>query len=172
MTVVAEAQNGDVVAQGLEDLNGEFLKVGRLRLFRIMQSIRREITRPPHRWMGNWEPRTYKQWKYVKFAISRGLMKVPYKRTGAYRKSWRIIRTEDGYQLVGAGYWLSGTGMRVGQPAITLIGGDPEGLGQSFMHQNRWALVADVVAEESLSATVQIGRDLGITAKQRGYPWE
>jgi hypothetical protein len=167
-----EVANATVVRQGLETLSDEILKVGRLRLYRIAAEARKKITKQPRRFTGKWEPSSFQQLKYLHFAASKGLIEIPYKRTGAYRRSWKIIKTEDGYVLRGGGEWIGGTGMRTGFPAAVAVGGDMQGEGQSYMHQGRWALIADVVAQAQRNAPEEVRKELGIAAKRLGYKWE
>lgn len=164
--------NGEAVRQGLEDLSGEFIKVGRLRLFRIAQRMRKQIIKPPGRFKGRFEAATDEQANYIMWAARTGEISIPYKRKRKYAKSWTIDRTEDGYDLVGQGYWLKGTGMRVGYPPGMYIGGDIEGKNQSWVHQGRWALVADVVSQGLDEVPEELWKDLAVTAKNRGYRWE
>jgi hypothetical protein len=174
MNIIVDVRvtNGEVVRQSFEDFTGEALKVGRQRLYRMTANIRSRITKAPGRFHGNWTPLTVKQWRYVRFALNRGLIRSPYQRSGAYRRSWKIVRTDEGYELQGGGYWIRGTGMRVGAPYAVLVGGDPEGKGQYYMHRGRWPLVAEVVSDSLPNIPAEIQKDLAITARRFDFPWE
>lgn len=167
-----EVQNAKVVAAGLEDLSTRFMKVGRLRLYRIAQRARSRIIKPPKKFAGKWTAKTVKQWRYVNWAVRKGGMVIPYQRQRRYAKSWRIMRTEEGYDLVGGGYYLPGTGMFVGDPAAVYIGGDAEGKQQSELHRGRWAVARHVIDAETANVPWQIIPDLAVVAKNMGYPWE
>ena len=175
-----EVQNAEIVRQGLEDLSAEIAKVGRRRLYNHLRKLRAEITKTPSTPPPQWEEVSDKQRNFIHFALHEGKGKnsdrqyykwlnIPYKRTGRYKKAWKIVRTDKGYDLIAEGYYIPKTGMRVGNPAIFYIGGDPEGGQQSYMHRGRWRKVAQYVAFYHLTAYEDIGVEISTIIKDRGY---
>lgn len=186
--VQATIQNGEVVRQGLEDLTGEFLKVGRLQLYRTALRIKTRASKEPGRFRGKWIPLSEEQRRYV-FFLYKG-SKVggrfgtsntrigpfathPYTRTHAYRKSFKIVKDDQGYTLLAGGGRIPSSSMSLGAPyGIPYVGGDPVGGGQSFLNRGRWPVIAMVAAEEEKNLPNMIKKEMGLAAVRKGYRWE
>jgi len=162
-----EVQNVDIVRQGLEDLTGEMKKVGRQRLYFLMLRARKNITQYPTDRAPKQKGLSTAARRWLWFAATRGIIDIPYRRTGRYKHAWKIIREETGYRLEAGGYYIQG--MQIGYPAIFAVGGDPLGQRQAPMHQGRWPLAATVIQETFATAPDEVQEDIAYVIHKRGY---
>lgn len=155
-------KNAKLVRQGLERLRKRIPEIGRKRLYDAALDLRRRMATPG-------KPVTYPiKWDSVKqrkafFATDGFGAGIPTRRRGTYEKNWKVVPTQDGYD--------------VGNPLAHAkhIGGTPRGARQSRIHQGRWNLFkrqAEIVFNK-LPKTVrdnlaQIARNAGFKVKTEG----
>lgn len=102
-----------------------------------------------------------KQQRYVMMAIRRGIIKVPYERSGKYQEDWKVrpvqLKRGAGYQLYNPRKYAK------------WVGGSAYGTDQARIHQKRWPLLRDVVDESLAGLPKEIAGQLVIIARRRGY---
>ena len=146
-----------MVRQGLEELTEEAPKVGRLRIYRTMQAIRKRMKREPGPFRGRYPWKSEKQRRYVMMMISRGLIKVPRPRTHRYSRGWRIEKTEYGYML------------RNRTPYSKWVGGSAYGTNQARIHRGRWPLLRNEFDAEIQRLPEEIADQVVVVARREGF---
>lgn len=139
ITAYLEPADAAIVRQGLQDLTDDLLRVGRLSLYRTSQRIVKRITTPPSRFETpetGFPWRSLRQIRFVMASIGEGSISVPYRRTGEYKRSWEIERTEEGYIIYST------------SPIAPIVSGTFEGGKQADIHVGRWEHAQLVFEEE------------------------
>jgi len=171
-------KNAEIVRQGLENFNAEVVKIGRMRLRRIANEMRKQIVMPPPPYTGGWkaygihrqeqQQAVYLQWKKKGFPEH-------YERSGRYESAWRIVKNDSGYTIIGGENLPKPpvAAMARNSPSsyLVFVGGDVNGVGQYWMHEGRWALIADVVMNARTLVPTEIQKEVGIVAKRLGFAW-
>ena len=151
-------RNAEIAPKRFEETTGEMLVVGRLALYRAIQKAVKVIKAPPPRFEGDFEFASDRQRIAVMAAFAQGEITIPYKRTGGYAKSWKIIRTDEGYDLVSEGV-----------PYVDFVGGGVTGLAQARIHQGRWAIAWDAIETAVKELPDELPRVIAVVATRRGY---
>jgi hypothetical protein len=102
-----------------------------------------------------------KQRRYVMMAIRRGIIKVPYERSGKYAGGWQVrevaLKSGRGYQLYNPRKYAK------------WVGGSAYGTDQARIHQKRWASLRDTTEEALAGLPKEIADDIVMVARRRGY---
>ena len=155
-------RNVELVQKGLDDLTEGALKLGRGRFYGRMVSAKKKITTYPPRFEGPYPWVSEKQRRYVLMAIKKGIITVPYRRTGTYGRKWKIIKIEGGYKL-------AGRAAQKGKDYTKYVGGSAYGTNQARIHQGRWKPVRDAVEEAVSGLPKEIARQVVLVARRQGY---
>lgn len=153
MTV--KAPSAKMVRQGLEDFAAEVPKIGRQRIWTMMQEARSILATPgqPISYPVNWD--SEKQRRYV-IAMLRGQNNLPYNRTGRLPGAWKIERIGDGYRLYNP------------EDAAVYVYGNYEGARQSRIHQGRHPVMQEVLEERITNLPPQIEEEITYYARKVG----
>jgi hypothetical protein len=156
MPILKVQTNAKMVRKGLEDLRAEIPKVGRARmydaLFRAMQRLKKPGKKP--KYPIPWD--SIRQMKKV-IAMLRKRNNLPYKRTGAYQRAYRIRRLQAGHELSNPA------------PSAKYVGGTGRGERRSRIHAGRWPLMRDEVDKELLKLPSAVVQHIKIVARQKGF---
>ena len=128
--------NVGLVRQGLQDLSGEPVKIGRRKIYEAMNRITREMEGYPSE-----RPNQ------------------TYVRTGNYGASWKVDSLDDGYRV-------SNNVTFKGRAYAKYVGGDAYGLSQAWMHAGRWPLFRDVVEKEVVKLPQEIANEIDLVARR------
>jgi len=156
MPALTLTTNATLVAQGLQDLEAEIPKVGRLQIYRTMQRIQKRMRRPgkrpshPIRWVSEKQKRAF----FATEGFGRG---IPTRRTNEYVNAWELVKLENGYGLMNP------------LPQAKFIGGGPFGGSQSMIHQDRWELLRTAFVDETAKLPEDVLEEIKITAKTKGF---
>lgn len=138
--------NGEVVRQGLEDLQAEIPKIGRRRLRTVMNRIVRIMQAYPPERPGQ-----------------------TYQRTGTFFRSWKIEEITDkkygGYNIENTARSRNRKRTRYGIYVV----GSAYGTRQAWMHRGRWLVFRDVVDEEVKKLPQPIAEDIVMVARRKGF---
>jgi hypothetical protein len=126
---------GEIVRKGMEDLSRSIPLIGRQQIyFAVLHArtrLRKSAARPGH--PIHWDSVRQRKAYFASDGFGRG---IPTRRTGRYEQGWTIVKQANGYSLEnnteGAQY----------------IGGDFSGAWQSRIHQSRWPIANEVLADE------------------------
>lgn len=113
-------ENGDLVRQGLENLALSYPKIGRLQIYRRVQSIYRRLGIYPSPWPGQL-----------------------YKRTYTARRSRRVEKIDKGYRIT-----FDPVDKRGRAYGVILRGAPLDATLQARYHQGRWEPFAMILDEE------------------------
>lgn len=152
--ITVKVVGGELVRQGLEDLDKDLPDIGRKRIYETMKRIRRRLAAPVRRpsYPIDWD--SDKQRRYV-MALLRRQGNIPYKPTGRYENNWQIVKHRD------TGYAIENDA-----PPAKYLSGNFRGESQSHIHEGRRPLMARVVEEEIQDLPEEI--DAAITYYGRG----
>jgi len=128
--------NVGLVRQGLQNLSGEPVKIGRRKIYDAMNRITRAMEGYPAERPGQ---------RYV--------------RTGNLGASWQVHRMEAGYQIVN-------NARRKGILYTGYVVGNAYGTGQAWMHEQRWQLFRDVADAEIEKLPEEVARELDMVARR------
>lgn len=131
---------GELVRQGLENIEAEVPGIGRQRMRTITNRIVRRMQEYPHERPGQ---------RYV--------------RTGNFFSHWKIDQIEK------IGYRIENTAVRDGNRYGHWVVGDAYGTSQAWMHKGRWPLFRDVTEEELDKLPPQILSDIMIVARREQF---
>jgi len=149
-----------IVRQGLEHLRRKIPEIGRKRLYDAALELRRRMATEgkPVRYPIQWDSTKQRKAFFATDGFGKG---IPTKRTGTYRKNWKVIPTQDGYD--------------VGNPLAhaKYIGGTGRGGSQSNIHKGRWPnfkrqaeIVFNKLPKTVQRNLIQIARQAGFRAKE------
>ena len=133
--------NTKLVHTNLQNLADKIPRVGRQAIWEVMQAALAKLQKPgrkityPVRWDSEKQRRAY-------FATKGFGHGIPYRRTGAYNKAWKLSAqpsTREGR----TGYQISNS-----LSYAKYVGGNAAGGGQSNIHKDRWVLFRDVMEKE------------------------
>jgi hypothetical protein len=126
----------ELVRQGLQDLSAEIPRVGRRRIYDMINRITRTMEGyPPER-------------PHQK-----------YQRTGRYGASWHVEKLADGYSIYN-------NAEAKGRQYPRFVVGDAYGTGQAWMHQGRWPLLRDEVDKEVEKLPPEIEDEIVMVARR------
>lgn len=145
---------GELVRQGLQDLNAEVPQIGRRGIRTVMERIKRRMQAyPPER------PGQSRTGSHA--VLGTTYIAVRYRRTGRLGRSWVIER--DG----NTGYIIKNDARnRYGRRYTRYVVGDAYGQSQAWMHQGRWQVLRDVVEEELAKLPPQIENEITMVARR------
>lgn len=132
-------KNTEFVRKSLEDFTGETIKMTRARLRGRLTAAKNRITKYPPE-----------------------LPHQRYRRTGTYKRAWRIVKLENGYRLYGRA-------VQKGREYTKYVGGSAYGTKQARIHQGRWTAVRDAVEEALQELPRSIADQIVLVARRRGY---
>ena len=155
--ITIKTQGAEIVRQGLQDLGAEVPKIGRLGIYRGMQSIVRRMKTPgsPPTYPINWD--SEKQKRFV-LAMLRSRDDLPYTRNGRYIAEWGIVKSGE------IGYMIHNEA-----PQAVYIGGNYEGMRQSRIHEGRWPVFHDEVEAELEKMPTEIESHITYYARSKGF---
>lgn len=142
----------DLVRKGLEDLSREIPQISRQRIYgtlvRARARLKQSAPKPtyPIRWDSE------KQRRKV-MALLRG--NLPYRRTGRYQRGWNVVKAGN------MAYRLENN-----SSGAEFIGGDFIGRYQSRIHQSRWPVANDVLADEIDTLPAEIENNISSEARR------
>jgi hypothetical protein len=148
--------HGQLVRQGLEQLDEEIPKVGRQRIYLRMLRIKTRMSAdaPKPHYPIEWD--SEKQKKFV-LAKLRKEGNLPYRRRGQTRRGWALSQVNDGYRLSNE------------EPAAFFVYGDlMKRKSQSRIHAGRWPLTKTVAFEELDQLPSEVSADIGAAKKRAG----
>lgn len=148
--------NARMVRKGLENLAAALPKIGRQTMYDALFRAQKKLKRPgkPIAYPVKWD--SIRQRKKV-MAMLREQNNLPYKRTGAYQKGYRIRALKNGHELSNP------------LPHAQYIGGNARGGRQSSIHQGRWPLMRDVLDKELARLPSAIVSHMKVVARQKGF---
>jgi hypothetical protein len=155
MTELKISFEDGLVRQGLEDLAGEFPKIGRRRIYDMVNRITRTMEAYPPERAG--QSRIGYHLKLGRVFIATG-----YRRTGKLGRSWKVDRNDDGYSI-------RNTAERNGHPYPRFVVGDAYGTGQAWMHRGRWLVFRDVVDKEVEKLPKEVADEVVMVARRKGF---
>jgi hypothetical protein len=137
--------DGELVRQGLEDIQAEIPKIGRRRLRTIANRVVRiEQAYPPER------------------------PNQTYVRTGNFFSHWEIKEITEGKKSIG--YMIENRARnKRGREYGRFVVGDAYGASQAWMHRGRWSLLRDVIDEQVKKLPPQIADDIVMVARREGF---
>jgi hypothetical protein len=144
-----------LVRQGLEDFDKAIPEIGRLRIYRRLQAVRRKLSQKPRPIFGgkvDWDSK--KQRKFVMAKLRKQGLEF-YIPTGRYEANWEIVKHENGYSIENDA------------PFAKYASGDFRGESQSHIHEGRRPLMARVVEDEIQNLPEEI--DGAISYYGRGH---
>jgi hypothetical protein len=149
--------NAKVVKKSLQDLGAEIPKVGRLQIYNVMVRSKARLSKPGKKptYPIKWD--SLRQKIKVLIILRYVLREMPYRRRDLYRKAFRIIKQEEGYDLAND------------MDRASAISGDAEGKGQSRIFQGRYPIMREVIDEEMEKLPTAVVAHLQIVAKQKGF---
>jgi hypothetical protein len=153
---VRMSPESELVRQGLENLGAELPKIGRRRIYTMMNRIRRRLAVYPSEPSGQSVTSSHAVLGRV-FSRAKGR----YQRTGRYGRSWKVERLDDGYGL-------SNRAAFRGHEYAQYVGGDAYGQGQAWMHKGRWPLMRDVVDDELAKLPPEVEEEIVTVARRNG----
>ena len=133
--------NVGLVRQGLQDLQGQPVKIGRRKIFDAMNRITREMEGYP-----------------------RERPNQRYKRTGNLGASWKVLNVGDGYRISN-----DARGPK-GRAYAKYVVGDSYGTSQAWMHRGRWQNFRDVVDAEVEKLPPEVVQELNMITRRIGQP--
>jgi hypothetical protein len=147
-------ENSELVRSGLQDLDADIPKVGRLGIYRTAQRIVAKMRMPgdPSTSPVNWDSEKQRKAYFASDGFGRG---IPTHRSGNYQKGFQIVSLPDGYQVIND------------EQGAAYIGGDVTGHGQSMIHVGRWPVLANAVSVEIRELPTDVVAELRIAAAQR-----
>lgn len=146
---------GELVRQGLQDLNAEIPKIGRRGIRTVMERIKRRMqVYPPER------PGQSRTGSHP--VLGTTYIAVRYRRTGRLGRSWVIERNGN------TGYILKNDARspRYGRRYTKYVVGDAYGQSQAWMHKGRWQVTRDVVEEEVAKLPAPIEQEITMVARR------
>lgn len=149
-------QGAELVRRGLEDIGNEIPKISRLRIYEMMQRVKKKLQAPAPKpsYPINWDSEKQRRAFFATDGFSRG---IPTKRTGRHEKGWNIVK-------LGLGYRMENTG-----PGAGFIYGDYAGQGQSKIHAGRWPLFQQSVEDEVQGLPPDIESHIGYYSRGKGF---
>lgn len=160
VTLSVQIKNATLVRKGLQDLDADIPRIGAETIFAAMQKAQR-IMQTPGKKIGypvNWDSQKQRRAYFATNGFGAG---IPYRRTGAYEKSWYIRRNPRG-QRKDVGYSLISN-----SPAAKWVGGSADGTGQSWIHFDRWSLVREAVERAFSKLPQEIESHIQMTIRRR-----
>lgn len=136
-------RNATIVRSGLEQLRRRIPAISRKRIYDALMRAKAKVTAYPAQRPGQ-----------------------TYRRTGRYRRGWKVQElvgtTDSGY----GGYTLKGEAISPGGRNYTVyVGGDEEGKGQAWMHKGRWIVARGAVLQEAEGLPRSIQDSIGVVAR-------
>jgi hypothetical protein len=132
--------NAEIVRQGLQDLSGEPIKIGRRKIFEAMNRITREMEAYPPERPGQ-----------------------KYERTGRLGFAWKVKSLGDGYTISN-----DVRSLKTGKTYAKYVVGSARGSDQAWMHKGRWLLLRDVVEKEVEKLPPEIAKEIVMVARSKG----
>lgn len=129
--------NVGLVAQGMQDLSSQPIKIGRRKIFDAMNRITRTMEGYPPERPGQ-----------------------TYVRTGNLGFSWDVKRLDSGYQIT------NDAKNKYGDYYAQYVVGNAYGLNQAWMHEGRWQLFRDVVEAEIANLPQAIADEIDMVARR------
>ena len=114
--ITTRVQGAKIVRQGFEGIAKDTPKIGRLRIFRTLQSVIRAMKVYPSPRIGS-----------------------SYVRTFRLRRAWQLKRVDD------TGYRISNNARYKGKRYGKYVVGDSEGQDQAWMHVGRWNVMRKIL---------------------------
>ena len=144
----------ELVRKGLEDLSQEIPRISRQRIYMTLTRARNILRKPAPRpsYPINWD--SEKQRRFV-LAMLRKRGGLPYRRSGKYQKGWNVAKAGN------MAYTLTND-----TPGAEFIGGDFIGRWQSRVHQSRWPVANDVLADEIDTLPNEIENNIASEARR------
>lgn len=156
MTQLSVQVDGQLVRNGLQNLDAEIPKVSRLAIYRTSQRIQQRMkkigAKPsyPIRWA------SVKQLKAF-FASDGFRHGIPYRRTGKYPSGWKVIQKgTTGYTVMND------------SESAQWIAGNAYGQRQSSIHAGRWPVFRDEADAEIKNLPAEIEREIVMVARRNG----
>lgn len=151
--ITVKVVGGEIVRQGLEDLENEIPLIGRRRIYETMKDIHKRMRQTPRRptYPIDWD--SDKQRRYV-MALLREKGTIPYKPSGRYESGWTIVKQSNGYTIENDALFAR------------YASGDYRGQGQSHIHEGRRPLLARVVSEEVRNLPEEIDKAISYYGRE------
>ena len=148
--------HGELVRNGLQNLDAEIPKVSRLAIYRTSQRIQQRMkkagAKPSHPipWVSDKQRKAF----YASEGFGGG---IPHRRSGRYTEAWKIIQKGNtGYTVLND------------SPGAKFIGGNAYGLEQSPIHAGRWPLFRDEAEAEINNLPQEIANEISMVARRNG----
>lgn len=153
MQISINLRRGELVRQGMQDLNSEVPKIGRRGIRTVMDRIKRRMQAYP--------PERPGQSRKISHPILGTAFVAIKGRTGRLGRSWVIERVGD------TGYMIKNDarnkyGRRYGKWVV----GDAYGTSQAWMHQGRWQVFRDVTEEELAKLPHDVEQEITMVARR------
>lgn len=167
MPAVSLQVTSKLVRKGLENLRKKIPLISRTRIYEVAKAIRKEMSAvvPKPTYPIKWD--SVKQ-RIAYFATDAFTIKgrrpkgyknthIPYKRTHATRKAWKVIKTETGYDVFNP---LSHSQYLYGRAS---------GAGQSNIHKNRAPIFREVYERHVATLPKKVVTNLKTIARREGF---
>ena len=156
MTQLSIQVHGQMVRMGLQNLDAEIPKVGRLQIYNTVMAIRKGMqvkgTKPNY--PIDWASIKQKKAFYASDGFGGG---IPHNRTDDYVNSWQVEGLGNmGYRLVNK------------SQGAQFIGGNAYGLRQARMFRGHWPLFRDVADQEVQKLPENVNKEIKVVARRNG----
>lgn len=160
--VTIEVRNAKLVRKGLQDLAKEIPRIGRQDVYHTLRLVRKQLIFEPGVFLGEF------QWPEPKREVAArvildlfaGKIQIPYRRTGRYKRSWRIRRYQEvGWRLFSV------------SPYAQFVAGGPLGEPQAPVHRDRWAHFRSVLEYELNDLPKEMRSHFTKVARGLGFTW-
>ena len=141
------------VHQGMEDLGRAIPRIGQQRIWGTLLRARHRLKEPAPRpsYPIRWDSVRQRKAFFATDGFGGG---IPHRRTGRYQKGWTISKTGNGYSLENT------------MPGAEYVGGDFMGAMQSRIHQSRWPIANEVLADELDGLPQEIENNIASEARR------
>jgi hypothetical protein len=155
MQLAITLRRGELVRQGIENLDAEIPQIGRRRIRTALERVKRRMQAYARERSG--------QSMVVSHAtLGKVYVAVRYRRTGRLGRSWTIDKAGD------SGYVIKNNARdpRTGKAYGHYVVGNAYGTGQAWMHKNRWQVLRDVVDEEVAALPRPVEAEIEMVARR------
>lgn len=161
--VTIEVRNAKLIRKGLQDLKREVPRIGRQDVYHSLWLVKKQVDKPiaPRDPDVLFEYVSQKQAYRVLADWFEGKIDIPYRRTGAYGRSWRILRHgQEGWRMFST------------SPYAQFVAGGPMGEPQFRMHRDVWAHFRSELDYELNDLPITMRKHFATVARGLGFSWK
>lgn len=157
-SITVSVKSGKVKA-GLSNLGQSIPRVTNADIESVLKSARDELSKPgkPITYPVHWDSERQRRAYFATDGFGHG---IPYQRSGAYNRNFKIEKTGSGvmrsYRLINDASYAR------------YVGGTGAGVGQSRIHQGRWSLIAKVVQRYASNLVKNINQSIRDAIRAEG----